>query len=117
MSNWFTRILHASLQIETLGHCLSVREVRDALQQCPDRLEDMYAVTMKRIEAQPPAHVSMAKRALLWVIFAVRPLDIEELVCALATDPSTGRFDPQDAINPESLLSICCGLLTLNVLS
>ncbi|KAH6912087.1 ankyrin repeat-containing domain protein [Coprinopsis sp. MPI-PUGE-AT-0042] len=106
-------ILHASLQIDMLQHCLSIREIRQTLEQLPKQLEDMYTLTMKRIEAQPASHVSLAKKALLWVVFAERPLDVEELVCALATCPTTGHFDPQGAVSEASLLSICCGLITL----
>ncbi|KAH6902864.1 hypothetical protein BKA70DRAFT_1434488 [Coprinopsis sp. MPI-PUGE-AT-0042] len=65
--------LHASLMVEAL--------------------DILYDEAFKRIEEQPEEHAALAKRVLLWVVFAYQPLTTITLA-------------------PESLLiSVCCGLI------
>ncbi|EAU92501.2 ankyrin containing protein [Coprinopsis cinerea okayama7 len=106
-------MLHASLQIEALQGCATIKSVRRRLEEFPAKLEDMYEATMQRIEAQPPELADLAKRALLWLVFAQRTLDIEELLHFLSYCPETGVFDQEQAVDQATLLAVCCGLIDI----
>ncbi|KAH6908116.1 ankyrin repeat-containing domain protein [Coprinopsis sp. MPI-PUGE-AT-0042] len=105
--------LHASLQIEMLRHSLTVKDLRDHMTKLPANLEDMYAVTLARVNDQVASHADLAKRILIWVIYAERTLSVKELQCAVATCPDTHQFEEDRLVDEETLLSVCCGLVTV----
>ena len=93
-----------------LGECVNIRELRDAVGTLPEGVEAMYQATMLRIEGQKQAPV--AKRALIWLVHALKSLSMEDLRYAIAVDPETFEFDPELLIDNHTLLSLCCGLIT-----
>ncbi|KAH6908083.1 ankyrin repeat-containing domain protein [Coprinopsis sp. MPI-PUGE-AT-0042] len=102
--------LHAALQIEMVRRCTNLKSVMKQLDTMPAELENMYSLTIQRIEAQSDSE--LAKRALLWVIYAEAPLTLEELRHAVACTPENDPFD-DDALVPESiLLSAFGGLIS-----
>lgn len=73
---------------------------------------------MQRINKLPGRKARLAKLALLWVSRARRPLRVDELQEALATQYEDGSFEvgkyDEEAIVPvDVVLSICCGLLVV----
>ena len=109
--NGLPRFLVASLQLDALALCLNIRELRIALECLPKGVEAMYAVTMQRIMNQ--ANPSIAKRALVFLVNALESLYIDDLRHAVAVDPETFEYHPDFLIDAETLISICCGLITL----
>ena len=76
----------------------------------------MYEETLRRIEAQSEEDVAIAKKALLWVAHACRPLHMKELQQALAVqyDVGTlkiGTFDREGIPTGRTILAACCGLI------
>ncbi|TFK24510.1 ankyrin [Coprinopsis marcescibilis] len=104
--------LLASLQVDALRQCLSVKDLRDVLDGLPKGLDDMYSMTMHRIGAQP--HAELARRVLLWLIYARRSLSMEELRYAVSVCEDTFKFDPERLVEPDALLSLCCGLIVFD---
>ncbi|TFK24062.1 ankyrin, partial [Coprinopsis marcescibilis] len=104
--------LLASLHLDMLEECLSVKDFRDSLDHLPDGVNAMYAATMGRIEKQ--RILPVVQRLLAWVIYSRRPLRTEDLERALAVCPTTYQFDPQRRVETESIVSLCCGLLTID---
>ncbi|KAH6902857.1 hypothetical protein BKA70DRAFT_626113 [Coprinopsis sp. MPI-PUGE-AT-0042] len=93
-------------------HCTSSRRVMEQLDKLPAKLDILYDEAFKRIEEQPEEHAALAKRVLLWVVFAYQPLTVGDLQYAVASDPSVDWASPDDNLAPESLLiSVCCGLI------
>ncbi|KAH6905323.1 ankyrin repeat-containing domain protein [Coprinopsis sp. MPI-PUGE-AT-0042] len=105
--------LHASLQLDALGFCLSAQDVRETLEQFPSEIEDVYIQTWNRILGQHPRHISQARALLLWVLSAQRSMTIEELQRALATSPDTHTFEPGRMVPEAALFGLCRGLVTL----
>ncbi|TFK17905.1 ankyrin [Coprinopsis marcescibilis] len=106
--------LLASLHLDMLKGCTNERQVRKALEGLPRGMDGMYDVTMERIKALPEHEADLAKRVLIWVTYAQRPLTVEELVLAVSVCPETYRYDhTQEPTGIESILSLCCGLLQL----
>ncbi|KAH6890773.1 ankyrin repeat-containing domain protein [Coprinopsis sp. MPI-PUGE-AT-0042] len=106
--------LHAALQLEALCHCLSRQEAIKVLEQFPPNLHDAYWQTWRRLEAQVQSHVDLAKRALLWVIYACREISLDGLRHFIATSSDDHRFDSKRMVSEAALLSACCGLLKVD---
>ncbi|TFK25936.1 ankyrin [Coprinopsis marcescibilis] len=103
--------LLASLQLDMLKGCTNESQVRKALEGLPRGMDGMYDLTMDRIKALPEQEADLAKRVLIWVTYAQRPLTVEELVLAVSVCPETFRFDDKLEPGIDSILSICCGLV------
>ncbi|TFK27259.1 ankyrin [Coprinopsis marcescibilis] len=103
--------LVASLQLDMLRSCLSIRDLQASLDRLPKGVEAMYTSTMERIEQQ--ADPLLATRALMWLVHALESMTIDDLRYALATDSVTFQHDSDLLVDAESLVSLCCGLITL----
>ncbi|TFK25655.1 ankyrin, partial [Coprinopsis marcescibilis] len=104
--------LLASLHLDMLKECASESDIRNALECLPQGMDGMYDKTMDRIKALPGRQADLAKRVLIWVTYAQRPLTIEELVLAVSVCPVTFRFDEKmEPAGIDSILSLCCGLV------
>ncbi|KAM0723401.1 hypothetical protein Q7P37_000387 [Cladosporium fusiforme] len=79
--------LWVRLQLENLCRVSESRRddiVRVALSSLPEGLDDTYLRIAQQIEAKPEYLRSLAVRALQCVFYAQRPLNVEELLFALA---------------------------------
>ena len=63
--------------------------------------------------AQSQKSVSLAKRAIIWLTYALRPLTINELRHALAVQLNVATFDDDDVPTEEAIVSVCCGLIVV----
>lgn len=69
---------------------------------------------MDRIQSQDRSKVDCANQILSWVIFARRPITIEELRCALAVEPEDSNLDEAALLDRGYLLSVCGGLIMIS---
>ena len=109
----FCRFLHASLQLNELCGCASVDEAVEILKAFPSKIEDVYLRTWDRILKQRARHALTSKAVLLWVLYATRPVTIDELELAVATCPITYKFEARRMMSRDALITICCGLVTI----
>ncbi|KAH6902852.1 ankyrin repeat-containing domain protein [Coprinopsis sp. MPI-PUGE-AT-0042] len=106
--------LHASLMVEAASHCTSSGRVMEQLDKLPAKLDVLYHEAFKRIEMQPEEYAALARRVLLWVVFAYQPLAVDDLQYAVASNRIVDWAAPDDNLVPESLLiSVCCGLIVI----
>ena len=88
------------------------REVRDALDNLPEELVETYerillAIDMKHREGQ------LARRALTWLVAALRPLRISELMEGLSIELETRILDPDfGPMHHGASLDACGSLVT-----
>ncbi|KAH6879711.1 ankyrin repeat domain-containing protein 28 [Coprinopsis sp. MPI-PUGE-AT-0042] len=106
--------LHAKLQLEALRNCVSVLDVEETLQGFPSDIEAIYAKTWERIVAQAPKQSNLAKLVLLWITHADGEMTIDTLRRAVATCPETYAFEPKRMVPEALLLSVCCGLISVD---
>ena len=92
----------------------SLRRLRRALETLPEELNDTYDQAMERIQCQKRSKTDLANKVLSWVVFARRPVTIEELRCALAVEPGDSDLDEEGLPDPGYLLSVCGGLVMIN---
>jgi hypothetical protein len=70
--------------------------------------------TWERILAQGPKASSLAKLVLLWITHANRELKINTLRRLVATSPETFAFEEKRMVPEALLLSVCCGLVSID---
>jgi ankyrin repeat protein len=112
-----TRFLLAQLLMDSFRDMLTVREVKSALQNLPqgsDAYDVAYHAAMERIFAQGEGPSRMARKILAWILCAYRPLNILELLHALAVEPGDTEVDEDNILETEQLLTICAGLVTID---
>ena len=83
----------------------------EVLKAFPSDIENVYLRTFERIIRHRQA--SIAKAVFLWVLYATRPMTIGELERAVAVSPATFEFDAGRMVSRETLVTICCGLVTI----
>ncbi|TFK17950.1 hypothetical protein FA15DRAFT_567367, partial [Coprinopsis marcescibilis] len=102
--------LVASLQLELLAKCNNIKELCSALDTLPIGVNPMYKVTMERIEGQQG--FDLAIQALTWLVYARESLKMDDLRHALAVEMETFKYDFNLLVDPDTVLSACCGLIT-----
>lgn len=77
----------------------------------------MYDEAMERIRQQPKPMETLALRVLSWIVYAVRPLQLEELQHAIAAaelEPDD-RYISEENLTPQSILvNACAGMIKID---
>ncbi|KAF7345597.1 ANK-REP-REGION domain-containing protein [Mycena venus] len=103
--------LLAKLHIDSLAAQLTVRQIREALNNMPEDLDSSYDEVMDRINRQGKRQRELCWRALFWITNAMRPLCPAEMTEALAVGPA--GLDRDDLFDMDTILSVCAGLLVV----
>lgn len=109
--------LLAQLHLDSLTDKTSLKAIKRSLQALPkgsDALDIAYEQSMQRIDAQKPGFRDLAKRAIGWITYACRLLYVPELCHALAIEFGASEFDEENLDDIEQILSVCCGLVTID---
>ena len=88
--------------------------VRAALENIPEGLQELFDDVWVTILAQDKAETDLAKRVLLWISRANRPLTTLELQHALAVEVGDKKVDLDALPDEVALVSVCAGLITVN---
>ena len=104
----------AQLHLESLAKKNNKKDVRLALQRLPEKLDDTYADAITRISSQDEEDVQLAKRTLMWISCAKRPLSIIELQHALATKPGAKELDTESLPDKDVIVDVCSGLVAID---
>ncbi|KAH6892821.1 hypothetical protein BKA70DRAFT_1571586 [Coprinopsis sp. MPI-PUGE-AT-0042] len=89
-------------------------DVEETLQGFPNDIEAIYATTWERILAQGAKRSNLAKLVLLWITHANGEITIDTLRRAVATCPKTHAFEAKRMVPEALLLSVCCGLVSVD---
>ncbi len=79
----------------------------------PEKLNDTFHDVLQRIRSQPPEHSKLAEQVISWIFYAKRPLKLAELREALAVEPGDVDLDRSGLHEPELLLKVFCGLVSI----
>lgn len=69
---------------------------------------------MLRITSQKYGFQKLARRVLLWITCAKRPLTTQELRHALAVEISEPEIDDENLTEVADMVSVCAGLVTID---
>ncbi|CEJ81552.1 hypothetical protein VHEMI01673 [[Torrubiella] hemipterigena] len=102
----------AACQLDSLEHCLSLKDITRELAALPRTLDETYARMYYRIS---PEFKPVAIRLLQLLTHSKRPLRIEEAVDAIAVEPgSKPRFDPRNRMPfPTEITQYCLSFVSL----
>ncbi|KAI0430525.1 hypothetical protein F5Y09DRAFT_307452 [Xylaria sp. FL1042] len=117
--------LLAQFYLRSLYDKLTPNTIRGALESLQKRgqvsdgdkvqvLTDTYNQTMERINGQAEGFRELARKVLLWVTYAKRPLTTFELLDALTVQVSKSKLDPGDCPRIEDIVSVCAGLVRVD---
>ena len=110
-----SRFLAARLHLESLTSKTNRRAVKKALHELPITLYGNYDDAMERIKQQPTE--TLALRVLLWIVYAARPLRLEELQHAIAIDelePDDRSISGESLTPPSILINACAGMIKID---
>ena len=95
--------------MDELKKCKDKRALDNALESLPETLHKTYNRILQNVNAQ---YRETAGRALIWLAFSKRTLEIEEVANAAILDPEAA-FDPDKRLfDPNSILEILGSLVT-----
>ncbi|KAF8441584.1 hypothetical protein L210DRAFT_2081228 [Boletus edulis BED1] len=98
--------------IDTLDRCVTRKEVRGALHDLPTGLDETYERILLAIDMETLAG-RLAQRALSWLVAALRPLRLSEIMEALSINLQTRTLDFDiGPMHSGALLDACGSLVT-----
>ncbi|KAG9532240.1 Pfs, NACHT and ankyrin domain protein, partial [Aureobasidium melanogenum] len=98
-------------QLQELSECLDKAAVRRMLQALPHDLNETYDRILQNI---PRSRVPNAIKLLQLLTFSIRPLKLEEVADALATEPDMEQpFDTENRISPPGAVIAYCANLVM----
>ncbi|KIX98300.1 uncharacterized protein Z520_05601 [Fonsecaea multimorphosa CBS 102226] len=106
--------LLAQFHMDNLAKSLNRRELRQALDSLPEELDEIYEQAMLRIKNQDERRAALAYKVLYWISYSLRPLTVMELQHALAVEPGDDDLDEDGLYEPELMVSVCAGLVTVD---
>lgn len=111
------RFLLARLQLESaMRSATSARTLFNLLEKMPSGVNDMYDLTMERINSQPGELASIAHRLFVWLLF-YKPrwnqVSVTMIQEALAVSVENRAYDKLDITPVDLILSACHGLVTI----
>ena len=90
--------------------------IKEALQSLPKSLHETYVRILSPIDGRESSAKALA--ALQWVMSSARPLFVEELIDACATNADAGPislvFDKDRRLTPHNILKLLDNLVTVN---
>ena len=97
-------------QMQTLRRCSSRAEVRKALKDLPETLDQTYERVLRNIR---PNHRDHALRLLQWLCIAYEPVDVDHVMASFgAIIGQNPHFDPDaQFVSLEKVLALCPGLI------
>ncbi|KAL5315085.1 hypothetical protein ACEPPN_017736 [Leptodophora sp. 'Broadleaf-Isolate-01'] len=107
--------LWAKLQLDWICKQRGDSDILGELESLPPDLYGTYDRILQRIEQRPPKQQELARKALMWVFYAKRPLEPQELVHALAIQNGMTQIKELKDYDKENILSCCGGLLLVLV--
>ncbi|KAI8627028.1 ankyrin repeat-containing domain protein [Xylariaceae sp. FL1651] len=104
--------LLAILRARQLRSAASVREILELVDSLPEELDAQYSMYLDRVKSQP--RNKLALKAIKWVSCSYRPLQVPELLEALATRPGDSDLDPTGMTAVSRVIQAAGGLLVLD---
>ncbi|KAG1780703.1 hypothetical protein EV702DRAFT_1194176 [Suillus placidus] len=99
-------------QLDAISACRSMQGISGSLKSIPKGLYETYDRILQEIEEAGPDRRSIVERTLMWLVAALEPLNLSQLVEALSIDiRSTTLNQKLSVMSPRDLLETCSCLV------
>ena len=109
-----SRFRWVQCQIDTLDKCTSVSEIRNVLESLPKGLEETYRRILIAIDRRRP-EARLVRRGLVWLVTALRPMRLGELLEAIMIDSARRALDSGFTLNDIDFLEASRSLVIHHV--
>ncbi len=99
--------------MQVILEAMTRAEIRRSLRNLSASLGQAFEDTIQRIDEESPSRRQLAMRCLMWVSRARRPLSVEELRQALATEVGEIQFDEDNLLQSKYIIDCCFGLVVI----
>ena len=108
--------LFVYLSMQSLLEQTSVSELKNALEEMPASLDDVYNEILQRIRDQSSSKSKLAMRIFMWLSYCEQPLTVAELQHAIAVDSIQDSDDIDvDRIPPARFFeNVCMDLVSID---
>lgn len=107
------RFLWINYQLIHIFKQPSLHDISDTLNSLPSTMESTYTRIVQTINEQVPATRALAKRTLMWIFCAGRPLTLDELVVAVAIELDTENNNNIKKYTSDAVIGACANLITV----
>ena len=98
--------------IDALNRCVTRKEVRNALDSLPKGLDETYERILVAIDTET-LEGQLAQRALIWLVAALRPMRLSEIIEGLSINLQTRMLESDiGPMHSGALLDACGSLVT-----
>jgi hypothetical protein len=104
--------------MKSLARKISLKRVRESLKHLPEKLDDLYEEAMDRIRGQDHDRFELAHRLLCWITYAFEPLNmgaVQHAILAVDLDSDLKSVDNEDMVPSDLLITVCAGLVVIDV--
>jgi len=88
------------------------RKIMGALNSLPNDLHEAYNEVFKRIQVQGPDRQDLVLKIVSWILYAKRPLKMDELREAIVIEPGDTELDPNYLLEPGFIVEISESLVS-----
>ena len=108
----FSRFRWVQCQLDVLKRCATGQELKEALDNLPTELEATYERILDAIDERRPEG-KLARRALAWLVVALEPLRLHQIVDGLSVDLSLPKsIDRKTGLSGTALLDALSSLVS-----
>jgi hypothetical protein len=104
--------LLAQLHVESLASKRMLEDLELGIAELPTDLDAVYAKALKQIEHQAEWKSDLATKVLKWLVFAERPLSLDELIHAVGVNEADTAFH-RDRLWTEQDITLACAWIVL----
>lgn len=102
-------------QLDAISACRTVQGISDSLKSLPKGLHETYDRILQGIEEAGPDRRSIVERTLMWLVAALEPLNLTQLVEALSIEIGCTALNQKlSVMSPTDLLEICSCLVSFD---
>ena len=110
------RFLWVAFQLDAICAEVSDKGIERALERVPDTMDATYERILDTIKAKSRAQYELARRIIIWIVYARRPLSIDELALFISIETDTEDLEDLRSSIPteESILDACANLISVD---
>ena len=103
-------------QLDAICEEASDKGIEKALERVPDNMDATYERILNTINEKPRPKRELARKTLMWIAYARRPLSINELAYAISIEIDTKTLEDLESSTPpeEFILDACANLISVD---